>query len=579
MNEAAARPEPAGEGCRVDGADRGRIEGLALREAAWSLRALAARVFGRTPIWTRTPARLLIAPPDLRTADPTVADDVYAGYFVFAGRALATGGRSPFDFEPPSPAWGEALCGFGWLRHLRAADTALSRANARALVDDFISRQRTPLAKRVPVMARRLLSYLSQSPLVLDGADHAFYERFMRALGRDAGDLERASTESPLPLDRLTASIAVAYAGLSFDDAEALLKRATRRLSRELDRQILADGGHASRSPRLLVDLLLELLPLRQTYMTRGIDPPEALLRALDRMLPMLRMLRHGDGTLALMNGMGVTAADHLATLLIYDEQRANPMRHAPLSGYARLQAGTGLVIADVGGAPPPAFSALAHAGPLAFELSSGTQRIVVNCGSPAGSRDDLRQAARATAAHSTATVADVSCARFLACEGLWLRRRLAGALQRRLGPLMLAGAAATAERRDAEGGLEIRASHDGYRASHGVVHTRHLRLAPSGAALEGEDAFAAERGAHAIAVRFHLHPFVRASLAEDRGAVLLALPNGETWRFEADGIPAALEESVFFALIDGGRATTQIVLRLRAGERPSVRWRFERAG
>ena len=63
------------------------------------------------------------------------------GIFVFAGRAVATGGRSPFDVEPPSRAWAEALYGFGWLRHLRAADTALARANARALVDEFVSRR------------------------------------------------------------------------------------------------------------------------------------------------------------------------------------------------------------------------------------------------------------------------------------------------------------------------------------------------------------------------------------------------------------------------------------------------------
>lgn len=559
-------------------AERGRIDRLALREAAWSVRALAARALGRSPIWRRTPERLLIAPPDLRTADPTVADDIYAGYFVFAGRALATGGRSPFEFTPPSQAWGEALCGFGWLRHMRAADTALARANARAIVDDFISRPRTPLARRVPVMARRVLAFLSQSPLVLDGADHAFYGRFMRALGRDVGDLDRASTESTLPLDRLTAAIASAYAGLSFDDAEPLLKRATRRLSRELDRQILADGGHASRSPRLLVDLLLNLLPLRQTYVTRGIDPPDSLLRALDRMLPMLRMLRHGDGTLALMNGMGVTAADHLATLLIYDEQRASPMRHAPLSGYARLQAGRAIVVADIGGTPPPALSSVAHAGPLAFELSSGPQRIVVNCGAPSGSREDLRQAARATAAHSTATVGDASCATFLAAEGLWPRRRTAGALLRRLGPLMLAGPQVTAERRDGETGLEIRASHDGYRASHGIVHTRDLRLAPDGAALEGEDGFAVEAGRGGeVAIRFHLHPFLRATPAEGEPAVILDLPTGETWLFEADEVAPVLEESVFFALSDGGRVSEQIVLRFQAGTPPAVRWRFRR--
>ena len=85
------------------------------------------------------PTRLLFAPQDLRTADPTIATDIYSGFFAFSGRAVTTGGRSPFAFTPPSRAWSEALYGFGWLRHLRAAGTALAQANARSLVDEFVT--------------------------------------------------------------------------------------------------------------------------------------------------------------------------------------------------------------------------------------------------------------------------------------------------------------------------------------------------------------------------------------------------------------------------------------------------------
>src|SRR5262245_17170627 len=68
------------------------------------------------------PERLLIAPIDLRTADPTTALDIYAGRFVFAGEGVDADGFSAFDVEPPSDAWSRELHGFGWLRHLRATD-------------------------------------------------------------------------------------------------------------------------------------------------------------------------------------------------------------------------------------------------------------------------------------------------------------------------------------------------------------------------------------------------------------------------------------------------------------------------
>jgi hypothetical protein len=90
-------------------------------------------------LWPGRADRLIIAPHDLRTADATRAAEIYAGRFVFAGKIVNCHGRSIFDLEPPSEDWEVALLGFGWLRHLRAADTALTRANARALVEDWIA--------------------------------------------------------------------------------------------------------------------------------------------------------------------------------------------------------------------------------------------------------------------------------------------------------------------------------------------------------------------------------------------------------------------------------------------------------
>jgi uncharacterized heparinase superfamily protein len=562
--------------------ERWRLYRLAAREA---LRAFGAGLgqAGRAPrlLARQSPDRLLLAPQDLRTSDPTVAGDICSGLFVFAGRALTTGGRSPFQFPPPSQAWGEALYGFGWLRHLRAADTALARANARALVGEFLAQGRdTPrLARRTPVAARRLLAFLTQSPLLLEGADHEFYRRFMRSLGRTIRDLDRAMRTAATPHDRLLAATALCYAGLCCEGFDGLLRRASRHLARELDRQILPDGGHASRNPRILVDLLLDLLPLRQIYASRGIETPKALTGAIDRILPMLRLFRHGDGTLAHFNGMGATAAHNLTTILIYDDARAQPMQRAPHSGYERLQAGTSIVTADVGAPPPVEHSREAHAGCLSFEFSSGAHRIVVNCGTSRVAQGRAGLISRATAAHSTATVAETSSGRFLVANGGAGERRIAGWLQRRLGEVVLRGPGMVGvERTESEEGLGITASHDGYRDEFGLVHERRWRLDAGGSRLDGEDLFVSERegaGPQDVAIRFHLHPAVRVSEAE--GGVRLILPNDETWIFDASSPGVRLEESVFFPTTDRPRRTEQIVLAFNTRHTRTVAWRFTR--
>ena len=56
--------------------------------------------------------------------------------------------------------------------------------------------------------------------------------------------------------------------------------------------------------------------------MARNVAPPPALTNAITRMMPMLRFFRHGDGTLALFNGMGPTPSDLLATVLAFTPLR-----------------------------------------------------------------------------------------------------------------------------------------------------------------------------------------------------------------------------------------------------------------
>jgi uncharacterized heparinase superfamily protein len=555
------------------GPDRWRLYALALREAGRALRSAVAPRPRPGSI-----RRVLIAPQDLRTADATAASDIYAGTFGFAGRAVATGGRSPFAVEPPTRAWGEALYGFGWLRHLRAAETALARANARALVAEFVGRRPPRPARATPVLARRTLSFLAHSPLLLEGADHGFYQRFLRAIERSARDLARDMRFAPRPLDRLVAAVALSSVGLCCEGMERVLKRATRTLTRELDRQILPDGGHRGRDPQAVIDLLLDLLPLRQTYAARGLEPPPALVGAIDRMLPLLRLLRHGDGALARFNGMGAAAADELATLLMYEGARGRAMRRAPHTGYERMEAGETVVIVEAGPTPAAEDAAEAHAGCLSFELSSGAHALVVNCGAARGAAE-ARLASRSTAAHSTATVDETSSGRFLVRHGFVLDRWIAAWLVRRIGPALVRGPRAVpVERDEGEGGAQrLAANHDGYRHL-GLIHARTLRLSGDGGRLDGEDAFTPVgkgRAAGPAAVRFHLAPGVRASRAGS-GAVLLVLPGREAWQFTADA-EAALDESVFFAASEGTRRTEQIVLALDTAATPRVRWRFER--
>jgi uncharacterized heparinase superfamily protein len=547
-----------------------------------SARTVIARATGATVavsrLWPGRADRLIIAPHDLRTADATRAAEIYAGRFVFAGKIVTCHGRSIFDLEPPSEDWEVALLGFGWLRHLRAADTALTRANARSLVDDWISNpgRKRPLERRPDVLARRVISLLSQAPLVLGDTDGKFYRKYLRGLTREIRYLRYAMLDIADGVPRLQVLIALCYASLCLANQARHIRSATRRLSDELQRQILPDGGHISRNPGALVELLSDLLPLRQTFAARNIAPPPALLNAIDRMMPMLRFFRHGDGSFALFNGMSNAPSDLVATLLAYDDTHGVPMSNMPHTGFQRLDAGATTVIIDAGPPPLPNVSQEAHAGCLAFELSSGASRIVVNCGMPSTGRDNWRSFARSTAAHSTLTYHDTSSCQFIELSAV--KRLLRGA------PVVSGPTNVESYREAMADGDLLTTSHDGYLARFGVVHRRVLMISQDGGRLDGEDTISPAPGARIkgaetdFALRFHLHPAVKASRLSDARGVMLVLPNRDVWTFEALDDKVDLEDSVFLAGNDGPRRTAQIVIRQDSRHASSVRWSFVRS-
>jgi uncharacterized heparinase superfamily protein len=552
-----------------------RLVGLATRSGLARLvrpfgdLARRLRAFG-----ARRPERLAIAPSDIRTADPIAARDIYAGYFALAGRTVNAHGLAPFEIVPPTRAWGEALHGFSWLRDLDAAGTTLSRANARALVEDWLKatqRRRAVDASIVwdpRVVSRRLLSWLSHSPMILDNADRSFYRRFARAMQAQTRALERALAQDAVGEARLSAAIALTQAGLAFDDAPALLRRATRSLSNELTRQILGDGGHITRNPQVLVELLLDLLPTRQAFAARGLAPPDQLLNAIDRMTPILRLFRHGDGALGNFNGMGVSEPEALATLLAYAGDGVAIM-DAPYSGYQRLEAKDAVAIVDVGRPPPWEFSRDAHAGCLSLEFSAGGHRLIVNCGAPPPELAEARDAARATAAHSTLTIDDHSSCRFAGPGGL--EAVVKGAVLQ--GPSEVAAA-----RSSDDVGLQLQAAHDGYARAYGVAHQRSLLLARNGTGLWGEDRLApsgkvSARSETPVALRFHLHPDVAPQRDSDPDGVTLVTAAREQWRFAAEGRAVALEETIFFAAPGRPRRSTQMVVHGTLGDSQRLAW------
>ncbi|MBV9571545.1 MAG: heparinase II/III family protein [Alphaproteobacteria bacterium] len=522
----------------------------------------------------RMPERILLHPDDPFPYRLEDADALLRGRFRFAGETVDVQIGSIFDLPPPSPAWAEALHGFDWLPALEQAKGDPARILAANLTAQWLKRHAryTEPAWRADILGRRLINVFAHGRFVFADSDVMWRSRLLVSLREQSRMLARISAEAPDGLPRIEAAAAHVLSGVCLNDDPRRLVSGLERLDAELARQILPDGGHLSRSPEALL-AAFRLLTMVMEALDRARKPvPDGLPAARERIAPMLRFFRMGDGALAMFNGGREGDAKAIASLLARDEVRGLPPGEARDSGYQRLAAGRTLAVMDCGKPPEGVFANAAHAGCLAFEFSAGAQRVVVNCGA---SNEEAKWAGtlRATAAHSTVTLADRSIGRILD-----------GRMARLLGPrLMGEPQNVRTNREETPNGWMMEAAHDGYVQRFGIVHARRITLAPNGRTLTGQDRLFRHAPRHTresipFAARFHIHPDIRVSVNQG-GGVLLKFPAGEGWRFHATGGELSVEKSIYVGG-ESARRTEQLVVSGVLRNDPVVLdWTFERIG
>jgi uncharacterized heparinase superfamily protein len=430
-------------------------------------------------------------------------------------------------------------------------------------------------AWRPEIIATRLLNIFCHGRFFLANSDLLWRSKFFVSLRNQTRVLRRTVEWAPDGVPRMEAAAALALAGLCLSDARSATL-GLKCVAAEVERQVLPDGGHISRSPENLLRVFWALDLVQQALDAANWETDPILRSALDRMAIMVRFFRLGDGGLSVFNGGAESDARLVSVLLARDDTAGKPFGYAPHSAYQRLAAGRSVVLMDTGTPPPGPHANEAHAGALAFEMSTGEHRLIVNCGTARGDDETWDAALRATAAHSTLVIGDTSSARLLK----------PGRLRKILGPRLMRGSGSVETRRSEHvQGIIVEASHDLYLQRFGIVHERRLILAPKGVALSGNERLTVRRGRSRkrprlnFAVRFHIHPDIRLSLAQGGASVLLKLPNGEGWRFRCGGGALSIEESVY---LGGGmlrRAEQLVIAGHIKDEEVECVWLLEQAG
>lgn len=291
---------------------------------------------------------------------------------------------------------------------------------------------------------------------------------------------------------------ALIFAGLAFGEEEShdWLRRGLDTLVREIDRQVLPDGGHFERTPAYH-SRVLELVLDVHNVLPDAVPEKRLLASTAMKMADFLAAVTHPDGSLALLSDSSPEVAPAPGPLLEYAKIVARwscSRRHTfPETGYFVVSDPPIYLLLDGGELGPKHLPAHGHADLFTFELSLGGERFVVDTGVGTYQRGDLRDYVRSTAAHNALVVDGVSQAE------CWHRFRVA----RRFPPRDV-------DFHESREQWTFRGFFDGYRSLIGdeLCHERQVKVDGQRRAVEVSDRVSG-KGCHRAESFIHLHPDV----------------------------------------------------------------------
>ncbi|GAA0861103.1 heparinase II/III family protein [Sphingopyxis soli] len=538
------------------------------------------RLTWRTPLHAfrlkgRFPLKLLGVPADPVPGDMRAGTAIRAGHFLHRGLKLSLGNLD-FAALDVSPPFADYLHSFAWLRDLAATGTRADGAPiAEAVVRHWLAVHGEAVSEpawKADNTGWRILFWAAHAPLILSSSDLVYRSAVLNHLARAARHLDRVADKTRPGTGQLVAWIGIVAASLLMPGGEPRQVFGEAGLRKVIETSFYADGGNIARAPQAQLDAIMALSMLARIYDMRRMEVPPFLQEALARTVPALLGLVHADGGMGSWQGSGATSALNIQYVVAASGVRTRPLKQARDWGYQRMVANRVVLLAD---AAPPPIARVTEAGcasTLAFELSDGDERIVVNCGGAALTGAtipaDLARGLRTTAAHSTLTIGDTNSTAILA----------SGLLGRGVTEVEL-------DRRETPQGSRLEMSHDGYARRHGLIHRRLLILSPNGRELRGEDMLlpaprTRRKGDKPYTLRFHLGRNISASLTADKLGALLRISGGPLWQFRTSEGTLDVEESLW---VDGdGRPhpTEQLVVTgIAPAGGASIGWIFKHIG
>ena len=423
------------------------------------------------------------------------------------------------------------LHNFFWLFSI---DLKSSNKITQSIIEDWIDKNMTYNDQNweIDILSKRIISWISNSKLTYEDSSESYKYKFNFVIQKQINHLINEINRSESVDDKIIGCTAIILTGLSYKD-RSYINYGFKLIKNIIGYSLDLEGFPKSRSFRQLIFYLKYFVLVRELLKDSQNEIPDYLDETIYYLGQAYNLFWQSTKEVGLFNGNHEAIYDDLDKYLDlhgYNFRNTNNL----LGGYALLKDKKNSIIMDVGKVPEKKFSQNYQSGILSFEFVHSGQKIICNSGYYQNQNHQLNNISRSTVVHSTLIVDNLSVTRFAQNN----KKKYA------LGNIKIFDKKFIKDKKT----MYLRASHDGYLKTYGIIHKREIEYDIKQFLLKGQDTLIKNKKFRSsnFEIRFHLYPGTKVTKTIDGKTVLIEVGNSG-WKFTCNNFPIDVETGLYF--------------------------------
>jgi len=385
------------------------------------------------------------------------------------------------------------------------------------------------------ILSKRIIAWISNSKLTYEDSETNYKLHFNSLIKKQTNHLINEIKRSEKLDDKIIGSTAIILVGLTYGDSY-YLKYGIDLLKKILNFSLDESNFPKSRNLRQLVIYLKYLIVIRELLKESQTSIPDFLDETIFYLGKSYNLLCSNKKNGILFNGNYDDSNKEFDNYLNFHKYKFKDDTNEA-GGYVVLKNKKSSLAIDIGKAPEKKFSYDYQAGLFSFEFNFLGEKVITNSGYFQDYKHQLNIISKSTATHSTLVLNNTSAVKFERDKnGRMLVSKNFKILNKEI----------ISEKKF----WLIKASHNAYSKSNGVIHQRQLQYFHDNYKLEGCDTLIKTKNFKSsnFEIRFHLLPEINLTKLLNNETVLIE-SNNAGWKFICKNHRIDIETGLYFGI------------------------------